>query len=154
MNRRSLLAYLGCSTITVSGCLSVSGSTSNDESTVDLPSDPDDPVARSAIGSTAESPHRVRVWNLDDDRHTVELRIESDDGSAVTGTYTLESEAHVAVFLGDEADYEVSVTVDDTDLEAPDIDASSFDDPCPATELVVLGPDDLEIEEESDADHC
>ncbi|SEH12149.1 hypothetical protein SAMN04487967_0677 [Natronorubrum sediminis] len=154
MDRRSLLACLSCSTLAVSGCLSVSGSPSSDESTVDLPSDPDDPVARSVIGSTAESPHRVRVWNLDDDRHTVELRIESDDGSAVTGTYTLESEAHVAVFLGDEAEYEVSVAVDDTDLEAPDIDASSFDDPCPATELVVLGPDDLEVTEESDADHC
>ncbi|MFA9426675.1 hypothetical protein [Natronorubrum sp. A-ect3] len=183
MNRRSLLAGVGVSSITIAfaGCFSLDESsdeqnaadgtgddrtdgdreseTTGDgtgETTVEPPADPDDPVGRSVIGtqSSDDPPHRVRLWNLDDERHAVSLEIDSTDGSISTGgSYDLAPEAHVAVFLHGRNEFDVTVTVDDTAVDAPDIEAESFDDPCPATELFVL-EDGFEATTESEADHC
>ena len=169
MNRRSLLASAGLSSIAVgfAGCLSlgessgeqdeeIASSEHEDETDVEPPSDPDDPVGRSVIGSQSsdDPPHRVRLWNLDDERRAVSLEIDSTDGSiSSSGSYDLDPDAHVAVFLHGRHEFDVTVTVDDESVDAPDIEADSFDDPCPATELFVL-EDGLEATTESEADHC
>ncbi|ELY52749.1 hypothetical protein [Natronorubrum bangense] len=183
MNRRSLLAAVGVSSVAAAfaGCLSLSESSdeqdaesaadgagddrtdddresenTGDGTTVEPPSDPDDPVGRSVIGSQSsdDPPHRIRLWNLDDERHAVSLEVDSADGSISTGgSYDLAPEAHVAVFLHGRNEFDVTVTVDDTAVDAPDIEATSFDDPCPATELFVL-EDGFEATTESEADHC
>ncbi|QFU83415.1 hypothetical protein [Natronorubrum aibiense] len=183
MNRRSLLAGVGFSSVAAgfAGCLSLNESSddqntesaadgadddhteneqesgnTDDEATVEPPSDPDDPVGRSVIGSQSsdDPPHRVRLWNLDDERHAVSLEIESTDGSiSSSGSYDLDPEAHIAVFLHGRHDFDVTVTVDDESVDAPDIEADSFDDPCPATELFVVA-DGLESTTESESDHC
>ncbi|ELY43375.1 hypothetical protein [Natronorubrum sulfidifaciens] len=186
MNRRSLLATVGVSSVAVgfAGCVSLDESSDEqdaendadgagddrtddeqdaettggetDETTVEPPADPDDPVGRSVIGSQSsdDPPYRVRLWNLDDERHAVSLEIDSTDGSiSSSGSYDLDPEAHVAVFLHGRHDFDVSVTVDGEPVDAPGIEAESFDDPCPAMDLFVL-EDAFEATTESEADHC
>ncbi|WP_076609619.1 hypothetical protein [Natronorubrum thiooxidans] len=186
MNRRSLLAVAGLSSVAAgfAGCVSLSESADEqdaendadgagddhtedgqesettddepDEATVEPPADPDDPVGRSVIGSQSsdDPPHRVRLWNLDDERHAVSLDIDSADGSiSSSGSYDLDPEAHIAVFLHGRHEFDVTVTVDGDPVDAPDIEAESFDDPCPATELFVL-EDGFESTTESESDHC
>lgn len=154
MNRRSLLAGAACSSLTVVGCLSVAGQ--DDESTPEPPSDPDDPIARAVLGSQSERPpHRVRLWNDADDRVSVGLEIESESGNVTfDGAYDLDTDAHVVVLLHDRNRYGVTVTVDETTAASIDLEPSSFDEPCPETNLFVLEEGEVEATMEPEADHC
>ncbi|WP_440769328.1 hypothetical protein [Natronorubrum sp. DTA28] len=158
MQRRSLLAGVAASSVAVAGCLSLAESAAaQDGSDPEPPAEPDDPIARATIGSRSddEPPHRVRLWNLDGDRRAVSLEIESADGTtSFDGSYDLDSEAHVVVFLHGREDYEITVGIDDEEPSTTDIEDSSFDDPCPGTELFVLEDGEFETTTEEDADHC
>nr|WP_090307641.1 hypothetical protein [Natronorubrum texcoconense] len=158
MQRRSLLAGAAASSAALAGCLSLAESAAaQDDSEPEPPSDPDDPIARATIGSRSEDepPHRVRLWNLDDDRRAVSLEIESADGTTpFDGSYDLDPEAHVVVFLHGREDYEITVGIDDEEPSTTELEESSFDDPCPGTDLFVLEDGEVETTTESEADHC
>ncbi|ELY37897.1 hypothetical protein [Natronorubrum tibetense] len=158
MNRRSLLAGVAASSAALAGCLSLADpAATQDETDPEPPADPDDPIARATIGSQSEDepPHRVRLWNLDDDRRAVALEIESADGTtSFDGSYDLDPEAHVAVFLHERDEYEITVDVNGEEQSTTDLEESSFDDPCPGTDLFVSVGGGLEVTNESDGDHC
>ncbi|WP_436343172.1 hypothetical protein [Natronorubrum sp. FCH18a] len=163
MHRRSFLAGVACSSAAVAGRLSVTEAAAlQDDSSPETspdpepPADPDEPIARATIGpqSDDEPPHRVRLWNLDDEQRSVSLVIESADGTtALDGGYDLDPEAHAVVFLHGRDEYDLTVDIDGA-TNTTDLEASSFDDPCPGTELFVLENGEFESTTESDADHC
>ena len=158
MNRRSLLAGVAASSAALAGWLSLADpAATQDETDPEPPADPDDPIARATIGSQSEDepPHRVRLWNFDDDRRAVALEIESADGTtSFDGSYDLGPETHVVVFLHGRDEYEITVDVNGEEQSTTDLEDSSFDDPCPGTELFVLEDGEFETTTESEADHC
>ncbi len=158
MQRRSLLAGVAASTATLAGCLSLAESAAaQDDSEPEPPAEPDDPIARATIGSRSddEPPHRVRLWNLDEDQRAVSLEIESAGGTtSFDGSYDLDSEAHVVVFLHGREDYKIAVDIDDEEPNTTELEDSSFDDPCPGTDLFVLENGEFESTTESEAEHC
>lgn len=159
MQRRSFLAGIGSSAVTAAALPSLESELveeSDESSSPDLPSDPDDPVARAVVGSASEEvpPHRIRLWNRADERQSLGLEVESDDGEvSFDGTYDLASDDHVVVVIHGRGRYDVSVSADDEPMESTELEASSFDQPCPATELVVED-DSLEVWTTSESDHC
>ncbi|QSW98513.1 hypothetical protein [Haloterrigena alkaliphila] len=160
MNRRSLLAGAAASSAALAGCFSAAESApaenGPDETPPEPPEDPDDPIARSAIGTRSDDPaSRVRLWNLADQRHRVDLEIESaSETLSFDGSYDLDPDAHVVVLLRGRDEYEATVTVDDDEARSVELEASSFDDPCPATELFVLEDGAFDATTKSNADHC
>ena len=156
MRRRSLLAGVAASSAAVAGCFSTDATVVQESTTtVEVPDDPDEPIARTTVGtqSAGDAPHRVRCWNRADERRTIGLEIASDRAQ-FDGEYDLAPDAHVVVVLYDRAAYDVTVTVDGTAAESATIEADSFDEPCPATEVFVLEDGDVELTRESESDHC
>ena len=155
MDRRSLLAGVAASSAVVAGCASTEATVLQESTTPEVPSDPDDPIARATIGASSDddSFHRIRLWNWTDDQQSVGLDLEAET-AAFEGDYDLAPDAHVVVFLHDPAEYELTVTVDGDEIESTTLEADVFDDPCPATELFVLEDDEFEMTTESESDHC
>lgn len=156
MLRRSLLAAVAVSSGALAGCSSTVATIRQDSTTTaEVPSDPDDPIAEATTGfpSADRSSHRVRLWNLAAEGQSVGLELESDN-SVFDGSYDLDPDAHILVLLYDPAEYEVAVTVDDTTVGSTTLEAESFDEPCPSTELFVLEDGEFELETESEADYC
>lgn len=157
MYRRSLLA-VGASTLALAPAASGEDTADDgDDDEPEPPSDPDEPVARAVLGwpSADEPPHRIRLWNVADYRHSVGLEIESDSGRvSFDGEYDLEPEAHVVAVLHVRDRYDVTVTVDETAVGETELEASSFDDPCPQTDLFVLEDGEIEATMDPDADYC
>ncbi|WP_339104028.1 hypothetical protein [Haloterrigena salinisoli] len=154
MNRRSLLAGVAASSAAIAGCASIEATVFQESTAPEVPSDPDDPIARATIGASSDdSPHRIRLWNRTDDQRSIGLDLEAETAT-FEGNYDLASDAHVVIVLHDRAEYAVTVTVDGDEIESTTLEAESFDDPCPATELFVLEDDEFEMTTESESDHC
>ncbi|NUB91699.1 hypothetical protein HT576_11805 [Haloterrigena sp. SYSU A121-1] len=155
MNRRSLLAGVAASGTAIAGCASIEATVFQESTTPEVPSDPDDPIARATIGSPTDddSPHRVRLWNRTDEQRSIGLDLEAESAT-FEGDYDLEPDAHVVIFLHDQAEYAVTVTVDGDEVESTTLEADSFDDPCPSTELFVLADDEFETTTEPESNHC
>ena len=155
MRRRSLLTGAIASGVALSGCLSSDAALLQESTTVEVPTDPDEPVARAILGpSMADRPaHRVRLWNLADERRSVDLAIDSET-ALFDGSYDLDPDDHVVVLIRDRDEYEVTVTIDGVTVESTTLEAASFDEPCPATELFVLEDGEFESTFESEGDHC
>lgn len=156
MRRRSLLAAVAASSAAVAGCFSTDATVVQESTTtVEVPDDPDEPIARATVGTptAGDAPHRVRCWNRADERRSIGLEIASDR-SQFDGEYDLASDAHVVVVLRDRAEYAVTVTVDGSAAESTTIEADSFDEPCPATELFVVEDGTVETRTDSESDHC
>lgn len=155
MDRRSLLAGVAASSAALAGRVSTEATVIQESTTPEVPSDPDDPIARATVGSQSVdgSPHRVRLWNLTDERQSVGLEIESET-TDFEGNYDLEPDAHVIVMLHESDEYAVTVSVDSTAAESTILEADSFDEPCPATELFVLEDGTVETRTDSESNHC
>lgn len=159
MHRRSLLAGAVPSTLALAARLPAAEDDATDDGggEPEPPSDPDEPIARAVLGrpSADEPPHRVRLWNAADERRSVGLEIESDSGRvSFDGGYDLEPDAHVVVLVYGRDRYEVTVAVDETVVGGTELEASSFDEPCPGTDLLVLEGGEVAATTEPDADHC
>ncbi|APX95482.1 hypothetical protein [Natronorubrum daqingense] len=158
MHRRSLLAGVARSTVAAAGGLSLAGPVlGQDDDAPPLPANPDDPVARAVLGLASDDhpSHRLRIWNRDVDPHSLALEIESGSGDvSLDGTYDLTSEDHVVVVLQERDRYTVTVTEDGSSVESTTLEPATFDQPCPATELLVLEDGAADVRTESDADHC
>ena len=163
MRRRPLLAGVVSviSGTALAGRLSSDATIAQESTTVEVPADPGDPIARATLGSgsgsgsasTDRSAHRVRLWNRADRRQSVGLEIDSER-TGFDGSYDLDPDAHVVVLIRDRDEYEVTVTVDDAIVESTALEAASFDEPCPATELFVLEDGEFESTFEPESDHC
>ncbi|WP_126663375.1 hypothetical protein [Haloterrigena salifodinae] len=155
MNRRSLLAGVAASGAAIAGCASIEATVFQESTTPEVPSNPDDPIARATIGSPSDddSPHRVRLWNRTDDQRSIGLEIDSETAT-FDGSYDLESDAHVVVTIRNRDEYAVVVSVDDATVAETTLEPSSFDEPCPATELFVLEDGEFESTFEPESDHC
>ena len=159
MRRRSLLAGVGSvaavSGTALAGRLSSDATGAQESTTVEVPADPGDPIARATLGSasTERPAHRVRLWNRAEQRRPVGLEIDSETAS-FDGSYDLDPDAHVVVLIRGPDEYDVTVTVDDATVEETALEAASFDEPCPETELFVLEDGEFESTFEPEGDHC
>lgn len=155
MDRRSLLAGVAASSAALAGRVSTEATVVQESTTPEVPSDPDEPIARATVGSPSVdgSPHRVRLWNRTDGQRSIGLDLEGETAT-FEGNYDLAPDAHVVIFLRDRAEYAVTVTVDGDEVESTTLEADSFDESCPATEVFVVEDGTVETRTDSESDHC